>query len=55
MLKFRHIGERPANYGPATAADGRLPRGLSLVVIALLSALSWAVLISIVAALHAVL
>jgi hypothetical protein len=55
MFKFHHIGEQPVNYGPATAADERLPRGLSLAVIALLSALSWAVLISIVLALRAVL
>ena len=55
MFKFHLIGGRPVNYGPATAADGRLPRGQSLAVIALLSALSWAVLILIVLGLRAVL
>jgi hypothetical protein len=53
MFKFHHIGERPVNYGPA--AEERLSRGQSLAVIALLSALSWAVLISIVVALRAML
>jgi hypothetical protein len=55
MFRFHHVGERPANCGPATASEERLSRGLSLVVIALLAALSWAVLISMIMAMRSVL
>jgi hypothetical protein len=40
---------------PIAGSKGRLSRGTSVVVIALLSALSWAVLISIILALWATL
>ena len=55
MGTFHRVEERRARLGSPTGAEGRLPVGQAAVVIAGLSALSWAVLISIVVALHAVL
>jgi hypothetical protein len=55
MSTFHHVDQRPARPGLPTETEGRLSQGQSAVVIASLSALSWAVLISIVVVLRAVL
>jgi len=54
MGTFHRVEERRALV-PPTGAENRLTLGQAAVVIAGLSVLSWAVLISIVVALHAVL
>jgi hypothetical protein len=55
MFTFHRVDQRRTRMGPSIEIEGRLPLGQSAVVIAGLSALSWAVLISIVVALRAVL
>jgi hypothetical protein len=55
MPIFHRLDERRARLGPPTETENRLTLGQSAVVIAGLSALSWAVLISIVVALRAML
>jgi hypothetical protein len=54
-VTFHRVDQRRTWMGPSIEIEGRLPVGQSVVVIAGLSALSWAVLISIVVALRAVL
>jgi len=46
MSTFHRVDERRAKLGPPTETVSRLPLGQSVVVIAGLSALSWAVLIA---------
>jgi hypothetical protein len=55
MSIFHRLDERRARLVPPTEAENRLTLGQSAVVIAGLSALSWAVLIAIVFALRALL
>ena len=55
MGTFHRVEERRVRSGLPTEVEARLPVGQAAVVIAGLSALSWAVLISIVAAWRAVL
>jgi len=55
MSIFHRLDERRARLVPPTEAENRLMLGQSAVVIAGLSALSWAVLIAIVFALRALL
>jgi hypothetical protein len=52
MRTFHRVEERRAGRAPLTETEDRLPPGQSIAVIAGLSALCWAVLISIVMALH---
>jgi hypothetical protein len=54
MGTFR-VDRRRTRPGLPTEIEGRLPLGPAAVIIAGLSALSWAVLISILVALHTVL
>jgi len=54
MFTFHRVPEADQD-GASIEIEGRLPVGQSVVVIAGLSALSWAVLISIVVALRAML
>ena len=53
MFGFHHFGDRPAKWRSAPTSEGRLPLSLPILVIAVLSALSWALLIAIVLALRA--
>jgi hypothetical protein len=53
MAFFHRVDQRPARPGQPTETERRLPLGQSLVVIAGLSALSWAALITIVIGLRA--
>ena len=55
MFTFHRVDQRRTRMGPPIEIKGRLPLGQSAVVITGISALSWAVLISIVVALRAVL
>jgi hypothetical protein len=55
MSTCQRVDQRRAKPGSPTETERRLPIGQSVVVIAGLSVLSWAVLISIVVALRAVL
>jgi hypothetical protein len=55
MSIFHRLDERRARLVPPTETENRLTLGQSAVVIAGLSALSWAVLIAIVLALRALL
>jgi hypothetical protein len=55
MSTFHHVDQRPARLGLPTETERRLSHGQSAVVIVSLSALSWALLISIVVVLRAVL
>ena len=55
MFTFHRVDHRRARPGPPTEIAGRLPLRRAAVVIAILSVLFWAVLISIVVALRAVL
>jgi hypothetical protein len=55
MSIFHRVEDRRAGQGPRTETGSRLPPGQSIAVIAGLSAVSWAVLISIVLAIRAVL
>jgi hypothetical protein len=55
MGTFHRVEERRVRPGLPTEVEARLPVGQAAVVIAGLSALSWAVLISTVVALRAVL
>ena len=55
MSTFHHVDQRGAGIGPAAQTDNRLSPGVSVIVIAGLSMLSWAVLISIVMAVRALL
>jgi hypothetical protein len=55
MSTFHRVDQRRARPGLPIETEDRLPVGQSVVVIAGLSALSWAVLISIIVALRAVL
>jgi hypothetical protein len=55
MSTFHRVDQRRARPGLPIETEDRLPVGQSVVVIAGLSALSWAVLISIVLALRAML
>ena len=55
MFTFHRVEERRARPGSLTEAEGRLPVGQSVAVIAGLSVFSWAVLISIILATRAVL
>jgi hypothetical protein len=54
MSTFHRVDERRAKLRPPTETVSRLPLGQSLVVIAGLSALSWAVLIALFMALRAI-
>ena len=55
MSTFHRADHRRTTPGLPSEIEGRLPRAQAAVVIAGLSALSWAVLIAIVVAVHAVL
>jgi hypothetical protein len=55
MSTFHRVDQRRARPGLPTELEARLPAGQAAVVIASLSALSWAVLISIVLTLRAML
>jgi hypothetical protein len=55
MSTFHHVDLRRARPSLPTELEARLPAGQAAVVIAGLSAFSWAVLIAIVMALRAVL
>ncbi len=55
MSIFRRLDHGRAKVGPAGDVDGRLTPGQSAIVIVVLSVLSWAVLISVVLAVRAVL
>jgi hypothetical protein len=55
MSSFHRVDQRRPRPGLPTDTEGRLPLAQSVAVIAGLSVLSWAVLISIVVALRAVL
>jgi hypothetical protein len=55
MSSFHRVDQRRARPGLPTETEARLPVGQSVVVIASLSALSWAVLIAIIMGLRAVL
>jgi hypothetical protein len=55
MFPFHRVYLRRSRLGLPAEIEGRLPLGQAILVIAGLSALSWAVLISIVLALRAVL
>ena len=55
MSTFHRVDQRRARPGLPIETEDRLPVGQSVVVIAGLSALAWAVLISIVLALRAML
>ena len=55
MSTFHRVDHRRIGPGLPSEIEGRLPRGQAAVVIAGLSALSWAVLIAIIVAVHAVL
>ena len=55
MSTFHRVDQRRTRLGPPTDTEVRLPRGQAVVVIAGLSALSWAVVIAIVVAIRAVL
>jgi len=54
MASFHSTDERRARLKRTTDAEVRLPRGLSLLVIGALSALSWGVLIGLFMALQAI-
>ena len=54
MRILRDAGLRYRRLAPMTDAEGRLPRGLSLLVIALLSVFSWVILVAILKALRTV-
>ena len=54
MSSFHPANERRARPKWTTDAQGRLPRGLALLVTGALSALSWAVLIALFIALRAI-
>jgi len=54
MSTFHRVDERRAKLGPPTETVSRLPPGQSVVVIAGLAALSWAVLIALFMALRAI-
>jgi len=55
MFMFHHTDERGVRLGLRSETDNRLPLGMSVTIIAGLSALSWAVLISIIVGLRTVL
>ena len=55
MSVLRPTDQTGRSSRPATDAEGRLPRGRALLIIAALSGLSWAVLIALFMALRAVL
>jgi len=55
MSGFHRVDQRRAKLRPRTETEPRLPIRHSMVVVAGLSSLSWAVLVSIVLALRAVL
>ena len=55
MSMFHRVDQQRTRLGLPTEAEGRLPIGQATVVIAGLSALSWAVLITMIMALRAVL
>ena len=55
MSAFHRVERRRVKLGPPTKAEHRLPRAQSVIIIAGFSALSWAVLISVVLALRAAL
>ena len=55
MSAFRHDNEKGAGLEPPTRRGGRLSPGASIIVIAALSALAWAVLILIARLLYGVL
>jgi hypothetical protein len=55
MSTFYRVEERRTGLGPPKETEGRLPLGQSVVVIAGLSVLSWAVLISLFIGVRAVL
>jgi hypothetical protein len=55
MAIFDHSEHSQARQRPATRREQRLPLGQSIAVIAGLSVLSWAVLISIIVAIRALL
>jgi hypothetical protein len=54
MSVFHHIDKKRRRLRLTAEADGRLPRGRSLLVIGALSVLSWAVLIALFVALWAI-
>jgi hypothetical protein len=55
MSVLHHTEKKRRRLTPTTDAIGRLPRGRSLLIIGVLSALSWAVLIGLFMALRAIL
>jgi hypothetical protein len=55
MYVLDETDKKRPKLGPATDAEGRLPRGRALLVIAALSVLSWAVVIALFMALRAIL
>jgi hypothetical protein len=54
MSVFHHTDKKRRRLRLIAEADGRLPRGRSLLVIGALSVLSWAVLIALFVALWAI-
>jgi hypothetical protein len=52
MSSFYNAGPKHGRLMPIVDSEGRLPRGMSVLVIAGLSALAWAVLVAIVTALR---
>jgi hypothetical protein len=55
MFSFHRVDQKRVRLGPATETEERLSAGQSVAVIVGLSALSWAVLISIFVALRGML
>ena len=55
MFPFHRVDHRWPTLGLPTEIEGRLPRGLAILVIAGLSVLAWAILIAIIMGLRAIL
>jgi hypothetical protein len=54
MSVFHHTDKKRRRLGSITDAEGRLPRGRALLIIGVLSALSWVLLIALFIALRAI-
>jgi hypothetical protein len=54
MSVFHHTDKKRRRLRLTTDAEGRLPRGRALLIIGLLSALTWVVLIALFMALRAI-
>ena len=55
MSMFDDADEKPAGAAPLAGTERRLPRGVSLLVIGALSALSWAIVVCMGLALRSIL